>query len=551
MTKKGKKFEWSEAAEKCLDSIKAILVSAPVLANADYTKPFIIQTDASDLGMGGVLVQGEGCDERVVAYTSAKFSATQRNYQTTERECLAVITAIEKFRPYIEGVKFTVVTDHASLLWLKNIKDPTGRLCRWALRLQPYNFDIVHRRGSQMVVADAMSRAIESLDSQSFSSAADEWYDALMIKVVNSPDKYSQFRVENSLLYKNCSSRRSKNGYLASWRLVVPVCKINDVMTECHVPPLSAHGGYHKTIDRIRRQFYWPNMDNDVRNYVRKCEVCKATEPTNLTQKSPMGNFREPQQPWHTLHLDFIGPLPRSKGGFCHILTVVDSFSKFLHAHPMRTATANGIVQFLEKRIFLTFGVPEVVITDNSSQFVSAELGKLLKRYNVKHWPVARYHPQANAAEAANKTIGTAIRAYVKDSINHREWDKYLCEIVCAINTSRHSSTKYSPYFINFGQNMVTSGTEHSLNLDDQHDEMNPDQARFEKIRQIVKENLEKSYNTGKKRYDLRTRPIEYKTGDIVWKSNSQQSNAAKAVTAKFFGRVKCRVRKKVGTCSF
>lgn len=190
LTKKGKKFEWTESAENALKSIKNILVSEPVLANADYSKPFIIQTDASDLGMGGVLVQGEGADERVVAYTSAKFSSTQRNYQTTERECLAIITAIEKFRPYIDGVKFTVVTDHASLQWLRNVKDPTGRLCRWSLRLQPYDFDIVHRKGSQMVVADAFSRAIEKIDVSLFSSIGDKWYQNIVDKVTNESGKF-------------------------------------------------------------------------------------------------------------------------------------------------------------------------------------------------------------------------------------------------------------------------------------------------------------------------------------------------------------------------
>lgn len=106
--------------------------------------------------MGGVLVQGEGENEKVIAYTSSKFSAAQKNYMTTERECLAVITAIEKFRPYVDGVKFTVVTDHASLLWLKNVKDSTGRLCRWSLRLQAFDFDFIHRKGRDMVVAEVV-----------------------------------------------------------------------------------------------------------------------------------------------------------------------------------------------------------------------------------------------------------------------------------------------------------------------------------------------------------------------------------------------------------
>lgn len=551
MTKKGRKFEWTIEAENALQTIKNVLISKPVLANADYSKPFIIQTDASDLGMGGILVQGEGSEERVIAYTSAKFSNAQRNYQTTERECLAVITAIEKFRPYIDGVKFTVVTDHASLQWLRNVKDPTGRLCRWSLRLQPYDFDIVHRKGNQMVVADAFSRAISKIDTSLFSFVDDKWYEKLVNKIIEEPDKYPHFRLENSLLYKNCPQRNRKYGYVSEWRLVVPLKNRNAVMSECHTPPLCAHGGYHKTIDRIRRQFYWPNMDKDVRSFVRSCEVCKAVKAPNITQRSPMGNFRESDKPWQMLYIDFIGPLPRSKNGNMHILTVVDAFSKFVHAQPMRVANVKNLISFLENRIFLLFGVPEIVITDNGTQFTSNEFKNFLQRYEIKFWPVSRYHPQANAAEAANKSIGTSIRAYIKDEKDHREWDKCLSQITCAMNTSLHSSTKFSPYFINFGRNMVTNGTEYAKNISSEEPHEISNDSRLEKIRQIVKKNLEKAYEQGRKRYDLRTRPISYNVGDIVWKRNTKLSDHSKAVIKKFFPYVKCRIKKKIGNCSY
>lgn len=274
--------------------------------------------------------------------------------------------AIEKFRPYIEGVKFTVVTDHASLLWLRNLKDPTGRLCRWALRLQPYDITLVHRKGSHMVVTDAFSRAIETIDVQNFPAANDKWYNSIVIQVVADEAKFLQFRIENSILYKCCQLNKRRLGYVSSWRIVVPVVnKRNEVMDDCHVPPSSAHGGYHKTIDRIRRLYYWPGMDDDVRSYVRSCEICKSAKPTNMIQRAPMGKFREARQPWHIIYADFIRPWPKSKQGNCHILTVVDSLSKFVHAHPLRVATSKGLINFLENRIFLTFGVPEIIVTDN------------------------------------------------------------------------------------------------------------------------------------------------------------------------------------------
>lgn len=116
MLKKGRtKIEWTAEAQQALEYIKVALTSSPVLANPDYSVPFIIQADASDVGMGAILVQGEGDDEKVIAYWSQKLTAAQQKYQTTERECLAVISAIEKFRPYVERAEFTVITDHASL----------------------------------------------------------------------------------------------------------------------------------------------------------------------------------------------------------------------------------------------------------------------------------------------------------------------------------------------------------------------------------------------------------------------------------------------------
>ena len=347
LTKKGRTFKWTEEADKALSEIKNALVSEPVLTNPNYNEPFTIQTDASDLGMGGVLVQGEGKGkERVIAYMSAKFSPSQRKYSTTERECLAVITAIEKFRHYIEGSKFKVITDHASLLWLKNLKDPTGRLCRWALRLQPYDFELVHRKGTQMVVADALSRAIETIDISSFSKSSDNWYNLLRKKIIENSQKYPQYRVEQDRLYKICTNNKTRYGYISKWKVVVPESERRHVIDECHSNPLSAHGGYHKTVDRVKRDYYWPQLDKQVRDFVRQCEVYNSIKPSNHINKAPMGNFRDPARPWHMLYLDFIGPLPRSKNGHSHILTVVDSFSKFVHAHPLNNATSKHLLNF-------------------------------------------------------------------------------------------------------------------------------------------------------------------------------------------------------------
>lgn len=547
MLKKSKtKFIWSDDSQSAFEKVKCILTSSPILANPDYARPFIIQTDASNYGVGAVLLQGEGDDERVISFMSKKLSPAEQKYQTTERECLAVLMAIDKFRPYIEGVKFTVVTDHASLLWLQNLRDPAGRLGRWALRLQAYNFDLLHRKGSLMVVADALSRAIDSVDIKIKSK--DVWYETLVKKVIENPENYPQFRVENGILSKYCDRGKKANGYGLNWRVVVPKESRQEVMFKCHDDPLSAHGGYLKTLDRVNRKHYWPKMDKDVRNYVNKCDVCKASKQSSQCQKAPMGKYREVKRPWQMIYMDFVGPLPRSKGGFCYMFVVVDAFSKFVHIQPLRAATSKSIISFLRDRIFYTFGVPEIVVSDNGQQFSAKEFKRFLDSFEVKLWFTSRYHPQANAAEAANKVIGTSIRAYIKDASHHRDWDCHLAEIASAMNSATHTSTKFSPYFINFGQNIIISGKEYAS----QSQVDIPRLDNLSEIRLIVAENLLRAFETSKQRYDLRSRPISYKPGDIVWKRNFILSDAAKGISAKLCPKYeKCVIESKVGSNTY
>lgn len=553
MLKKGQtKVEWSTQAQEALNKIKEILTSSPVLANPNYDAPFIIQTDASDVGMGAILVQGEGDDEKVIAYWSQKLSAAQSKYQTTERECLAVILAIEKFRPYIEGVAFTVITDHASLLWLQNLKDPSGRLGRWALRLQAYEVILKHRKGRFMVVADALSRSVNELEK--VLPSHDVWFEKLKVKVADQPEKFPNFRLDGDVLRKHCEKRNNGVGYVTDWRIVVPKNDRPSILFKNHDDPTSAHGGVFKTADRVRRKYWWPKMEGDIRAYVRNCAVCKASKPTNENQRSPMGKFRTSNFPFEMISIDFVGPLPRSKAGMCYMLVVVDAFSKFVHLHPMRAANTNSTIKCLREHIFMVYGTPRYLITDNGVQFTASIFKTFLKRHGVTTWYTSRYHPQANATEAANKTAEIAIRAYLVDAENHRDWDSHIHEIACSMNTAIHSSTKLSPYFALYGRHMNTNA-----NKNDENDTVilaKPSESaeadRRNKIVELVKANLKKSYDDSKHRYDRRARQINYKIGDEIWVKTRVLSNAIKGIISKFSPQYrKCRINDKKGTNSY
>ena len=145
LTEKITTFKWTSQCQEAFNYLKQCLVTAPILAFPDYTKPFILDTDASDIGIGAVLSQfDKSSRERVIAYASRTLSKPERRYCVTRKELLSVVTFIRYFRSFLLGQKFTLRTDHGSLTWLSKFKQPEGQLARWIEKLQEYNFDIVH-----------------------------------------------------------------------------------------------------------------------------------------------------------------------------------------------------------------------------------------------------------------------------------------------------------------------------------------------------------------------------------------------------------------------
>lgn len=150
-------------------------------------------------------------------------------------------------------------------------------------------------------------------------------------------------------MQKHCETRNKCVGYMSEWRIVVPKNDRPSILFKCHDDRLSAHGGVFKTADRVKRKYWWPKMEDEIRKYVRSCEVCKATKPSNQIQRSPMGKFKYTNVPFQIISIDFVGPLPRSKAGMCYLLVVVNAFSKFMHLHPMRAANTNATIKCLKE----------------------------------------------------------------------------------------------------------------------------------------------------------------------------------------------------------
>lgn len=198
------KVDWNDRAELAFVTLKQKLTNAPVLSMCDYSRPFKIFCDASDFAGAAILTQDFDKGNKPIYYHSFKFTPTQQKYSATERECLAVIKAVEKFRPYFEGTRFFVVTDHSALRWVMNTKERKGRIARWAIRLQAYADDmtVIHRSGIKMEFPDALSRAIEVIEINP--NTVDKWYNKRLLKA--SESELDKYKVENEKLYTAKSS---------------------------------------------------------------------------------------------------------------------------------------------------------------------------------------------------------------------------------------------------------------------------------------------------------------------------------------------------------
>lgn len=551
LTKAKVKFRWNERCEVAFNSLKQLLCTAPVLSTPDYTKPFSISCDASDVALGAVLSQEHDGNEKAIAYFSKKLSPSERKYSVTERECLAVIRAIEKFRGYVEGSRFTVYCDHSSLTYLKSMKNPTPLMARWILRLNAFSFDIRFRKGSSNVVPDCLSRvgevnAISSTDA----SDADPWYDQLREEVTAEREKYPDFKVVNGKLFKNCFTKDELGVRSARWKEVLPEARRQEMIRRFHDLPTAAHLGYDRTLHKIQLDYYWPKMAFDVKKYVKSCSVCKACKAPNTVLTPAMGNVKPARHPWELISIDWVGPMVRSKSGNSVLLVIVDWVTKYVIAEPFRMANAKQMVEFMEKYVFLKFSTPRIVLTDNGSQFLSHCFQSLFRRYNIEPMRTAFYTPMCNPAERTNRTIVTCIRTLLDD--DQRDWDSNLQQIVCAINSAKHETLGCSPYFANYGRNHVLFTDQYpQADLNASGDCSQAQRTRIkviQNVQQFIIDRIKSAHERSKQHYDLRTRNRTFAVGDLVWRRSFQQSSAAEGRTKKLGPKfVPCYVRDVIG----
>ncbi|GFY24292.1 hypothetical protein TNCV_1013411 [Trichonephila clavipes] len=410
LLKSGVEFHWGPEEVEAFNSLKKALTSDPVLGMYDERASTEIHTDASGYGIGAVLVQIQNNVEKVIAYASRTLTKAEKNYSTTERECLAIVWATNKFRPYIFGKHFTVVTDHHSLCWLMNLKDPSGRLARWALRLQEHDFDIKYKTGKKHSDADALSRnpveeETETPDkflavttSMNLAMEQKKDKDLAKLKLLSNSSKNEEFRFIDGIL---CRKNFDPDGKL--WLPVIPKHLRADILRHFHDAPTAGHLGFAKTYDRIRKRFYWPGMYRNVVRYVMHCRECQRRK--SVPQRPPGRLVPIPPaiDPFHRIGIDLLGRFQ-----------------------------------------------------NRGAVFRSRLVSSLVDLCNIDHRFTTAYHPQTNGlTERFNKTLADMLSMYV--DVEQKNWDEILPFVTFAYNTAKQETTGFTPFYLLHGREAETT----------------------------------------------------------------------------------------------
>jgi hypothetical protein len=359
---------------------------------ADFGKQFIVQTDASNVALGAVLLQEVDGIRQPIANASRTLSAQEHKASSIyELECLGVLFATEKFRKYIEHQEFVLETDNQALSWL-------GKIGRWVAKISALKFQVKHIRGTQNVVADKLSRTLESPGNDETTTPA-----VCYLTLTNFPlafhdlkelqlqdpelnrvkdklqkgEKVGNYRLSKGILY--WVSRKAKKQ-----KLVVPKVARPMVFSYFHESSLGGHLGVFKTLQKIRSHFMWQGIEKEICEKVRSCHTCSVSKPAHNTRFGYLSSSVA-QRPMQRLFIDFVGKFPRSKTGNTAILFCVDAFIKFVWMIPVREITTKATVKALKEQIFSTFSVPEILVSDNATCFTSREFRNFCFEMVVKH----------------------------------------------------------------------------------------------------------------------------------------------------------------------
>ena len=387
LLEKDAKFVWSESFQKSFEELKSHLTIAPIVRVPNCQLPFEVMCDTSDLAIRAVLGQKEDGKPCVVYYVRKTLNETQRNYTTSEKELLAVVYALDKFRAYLVGSNIIIFTNHSALKYLLTKQNAKYRLIKWVLLLQEFKLQIKDKNGVKNVMANHLSKLTVAHNIHN-PPINDEFLEESLLLVENAPwyahianflaigeisselkaqdkkyffTKIHSFYREETFLFK----------YFANQiiRRCVPKGEQQGILNHCHESAFGGHFASQKIAMKVLQSgFYWSSLFKDAYNICRGSDRCQRLGKLSRRHIMPLNPILVVDL-FDVWGIYFMGPFPVSFG-YSYILVGVDYVSKWVEAIPCKVADHRVVLKFLKENIFSGFGVPKAIISDGSSHFL-------------------------------------------------------------------------------------------------------------------------------------------------------------------------------------
>ena len=563
LMKKQVPFEWTEECQQAFDALKSKLISPPILAYPDFNQKFVLYTDASAESVGMVLSQCIDGHERVISYAGRSLNKHQRNYSITEKELLAVILAFRHFAPYLRGRQFDLITDHQALKWLIDQKEPQGRLARWLMAVQEYQFTVIYKPGRLHSNVDPLSRInheevdeeeqlicpeMFALDEDTDRSDSTQPLLFNELKELQGKDSFCAPIIEylkNRVLPEDGANARRLLKEIGDFMLVdgilyhldyppgkglkkdrlvqqtvIPDKLVPEVLAAFHDEVTAGHLGIARTYQTIRQRYYWWGMSEAVKKYVQSCHSCQTRKRPGKANKAPLIPIPV-ESAWDRCVIDAVGPLTVTSRGNRYILVLSDYLTKYVEAIAVPDIKAETVARVLFDEIIARHSAPRVLLSDLGANFLSKAVKELCNFFDIKKINSTAYRPQTQGlCERFNSTLITMLSFYT--ATNQKDWDAYIPAVLFAYRISPATdSTLYSPFLLMYGREANVPADimlrPRQYESDSVRDHFNSIATRVHLFQEIARNNIKAAQDKMKAHFDKTSTDININVGDYVF----------------------------------